>query len=167
MPTIINITHHQQTRSNWCWATCSTMITTHYGIPMAQIGFAEGLRTHMGVSELNSKATAQDAGLLIQRLVPGLRLTWSRENMEGMKFAKIKECINGGFLIMAFRDQHAYVICGYDETPTRNVLYIHDPARADGPNATDFAVFSNKWQAYAYVTSTNIDADVRWLHSVD
>lgn len=134
---------------------------------MAQIFFAESLRKFMCVSEINSKATAQDAGQLIQRLVPGLKLSWSREQMAGLSFVDIKSKIDAGFLIMAFRDAHAYVIAGYDEMPERQVVYIHDPARTTGPNACDYAVFIKGWDAYAYVTSTNIDAMTRMLSEVD
>jgi hypothetical protein len=143
------------------------MLTGYYGCLTTHITFSHALIQYMQVDNDNSKATAQDTGILIQKLVPGLRMNWTTHITEAMSFEEIKKEIDSNHLIIAFRNEHACLIAGYDQVNDKPALWLHDPARADGPGLIYYHTYAQGWVAHTHVTSANISAELLALHGVE
>ena len=121
----------------------------------------------MQVDNNNSKATAQDTGILIQKLVPGIRMEWTTTLTGALSFEEIKKKIDADQLIIVFRDEYACLIAGYDLVDSLPALWLHDPAKETGPGLIFYHTYAKGWVAHTFVTKANISAELLALHGVD
>lgn len=123
---LATVQSQQQRQSNWCWATCSSVILQRYGINASQ----EDIVRYIKGGLYNQTATAQE-------MLQAVRGYGLRASLFGVpSFQQIQQEINGGnpmetLINWTNGGGHALVLDGYFLNKGRNYINIMDPWYGD------------------------------------
>lgn len=153
---VIKVDHFQQVDTNLCWAACTKMFLKHYDIDVSQTTL-EYYHDETFKHGLNNQADHNEVSHILNRYgIPAIdtamgneaRLTWDT----------LKTAINNNRLIIAGRNGHDYLICGWEEPQHYRILHLHDPDKAQGPNRANYDTFKDGWRTTVMLSQSSVHA---------